>query len=156
MDKHYLAQFQILGTSVKTLKIVNDFIAIPDTPDIKRCFDISHSITSVDISEDDNTLSGLLLLNIKLKLKDTVHKKKYNLDLSIEGCFEAPLEMGEDRFRQMLRVNGVTSLYSISRAFIHSVSAQTLVSGSIILPMINVLEYSKDLDCEADHCTTDK
>jgi len=43
-------------------------------------------------------------------------------------------------------VNGITSLYSIARGFVQSTTSQTLVAGNVLLPMLNVVAYSKDLD----------
>ena len=66
--------------------------------------------------------------------------------MAIEGCFNAPSEMGEETFKNMLEVNGITSLYSIARGFVQSTSSQTLLTGSVLLPMINVVAYSRDLN----------
>ena len=73
-------------------------------------------------------------------------KKKYTVDMTIEGCFNAPAQIGEDTFKGMLKVNGVTSLYGIARGFVQSTTSQTLLSGSVLLPMFNVAAYSEDLD----------
>ena len=152
MDKRYISDFQIIGSSVKKLKLQNSFVVLTDDDSIRRTIDISHFITSVENVDGGKTLSGLLTLNVKLNV--TADKKKYSLDMAIEGCFEASCEMGEEKFREMLQVNGVTSLYSIARGFVQSITAQTLVSGSILLPMVNVLAYSRDLDKEKEEQKT--
>lgn len=143
VDK-YLADFQIIGSSIKTLKIKNDFISLGSGKNFKRKLDISHSITSIGSIENDTMLSGTIVLNIKVNI--SANKNKYNLDMSIEGCFKGPQQIGEEQFKKMLQVNGLTSLYSIARGFIQSTTAQTLSIGSVLLPMINVVAYSKDLD----------
>ncbi len=144
MSNQYLSEFQMIGNAIKNLKIKNDFIALGNGKDFKRKFDVSHTITSIDLIDDGKTLSGTILLNIKVNI--SANKKKYSVDLSIEGCFNTPLEAGEEAFKKMLQINGVTSLYSIARGFIQGVSSQTLVSGNVLLPMFNVAAYSKDLD----------
>lgn len=148
MSNQYLSDFQIIGTSIKNFKIKNDFIAISNDNKFKRKIDLSHAIPSINVINDGKTYSGIILLNIKVSLSSS--KKKYIVDLCIEGCFNAPSEMGEESFKNMLRVNGITSLYSIARGFIQSTTSQTLLSGSILLPMFNVAAYSKDLDAKED------
>lgn len=66
--------------------------------------------------------------------------------MSIEGCFTAPDEIGEELFKKMLQINGITSLYSIARGFIQSTTSQTLMTGNVLLPMFNVAQYSRDLN----------
>lgn len=148
MSNQYLSDFQIIGTSIKNFKIKNDFIAIGNDNKYKRKIDLSHTIPSINVINDGKTYSGIILLNVKVSLSS--NKKKYIVDLCIEGCFNGPSEMGEDTFKNMLHVNGITSLYSIARGFIQSTTSQTLLSGSILLPMFNVAAYSKDLDEKED------
>lgn len=143
MSNEFLSQFQIIGSCIKNVKIKNDFISLGSGGAVKRKIDVSHTITSIN-TDDEQTLTGTILVNIKAVI--TAKKRKYSVDMSIEGCFEAPSEMGEKTFREMLQVNGLTSLYSIARGFVQSTTSQTLVSGSVLLPMFNVAAYSKDLD----------
>ena len=142
MSEKYLSDFQIVGTSIKSLKIKNDFVALEDRNKVKRKIDISHCLGAIEKNEEDAFLSGTIVLNIKVAISEG--KKKYNLDLAIEGCFIAPIEIKEEVFVGMLQVNGITSLYSIARGFIQSISAQSLAAGSVLLPMINVVSYSKN------------
>ncbi len=144
MDNKYLADFQIIGNSIKNLKIKNDFISLKEKNDTKKKIDISHSIVSVEEMLEEKIILGTIVLNIKVSISS--NKKKYILDMAIEGCFNAPVDMGEETFVNMLKVNGITSLYSIARGFVQSTTAQTLVEGNVLLPMLNVVAYSKDLD----------
>lgn len=144
MDNKYLADFQIIGNSIRNLKIKNDFISLKEKNDTKKKIDISHSIVSVEEMLEERMILGTVVLNIKVTISS--NKKKYNLDMAIEGCFNAPLEMGKETFINMLKVNGITSLYSIARGFVQSTTSQTLVEGNVLLPMLNVVAYSKELD----------
>lgn len=144
MSNQYLSEFQIIGSSIKSLKIRNDFVSLSDVENIKRSIDVSHSVPIIELIDDGETFSGIVLLQIKFSL--SASKKKYIVDLTIEGCFNAPTKIGEDTFKGMLKVNGVTSLYGIARGFIQSTTSQTLLSGSVLLPMFNVAAYSEDLD----------
>ena len=144
MMSNYLSDFQIIGSSVKSFKIRNDFVSLNNIGKAKRTIDLSHSIGTVEEIDEGTVYSGIVLLTIKTTISSG--KKKYIVDLTIEGCLNAPIGIGEDTFKEMLKVNGVTSLYSIARGFVQSTTSQTLVSGSVLLPMFNVVAYSKDLD----------
>lgn len=144
MNNKYFSDFQIIGSSVKSLRIKNDFVSLGNGNNIKRKIDISHYIVAVEKIEEGTILSGTIVLNIKVNISEK--KRKYNLEMAIEGCFNAPVEMGEEMFNSMLQVNGITSLYSIARGFVQSTSSQTLASGYVLLPMLNVVAYSRDLN----------
>lgn len=144
MSNQYLSEFQIIGSSIKSLKIRNDFVSLSDVDNIKRTIDVSHSVPVIELIDEGETFSGIVLLKIKSTI--SANKKKYTVDMTIEGCFNAPAKIGEDTFKGMLKVNGVTSLYGIARGFIQSTTSQTLLSGSVLLPMFNVAAYSEDLD----------
>lgn len=144
MNNKYLSDFQIIGSTIKNVKIRNDFLSLSNGNNVKRKIDVSHLLGNIELVEDGQVLSGTIILNIKVNISE--NKKKYNLDMAIEGCFNAPSEMGEETFKNMLEVNGITSLYSIARGFVQSTSSQTLLTGSVLLPMINVVAYSRDLN----------
>lgn len=143
MDNNYLSDFQIIGSTIKSVKIKNDFLTLSNNS-VKRKIDISHSVGNIDVIEDGKFFSGIIVLNIKVNVSQ--NKNKYNLDMSIEGCFNASTEIGEENFKNMLELNGIASLYSIARGFVQSTSSQTLLAGSVLLPLINVIEYSRNVN----------
>ena len=148
MNNKYLSDFQIIGSTIKNVKIKNDFLTLSNRNTAKRKIDVSHSLGSIELVEDGQVLSGTITLNIKVNISE--NKRKYSLDMSIEGCFNAPSEMGEETFKNMLGINGITSLYSIARGFVQSTSSQTLLTGSVLLPMFNVVAYSEDLSAKCE------
>ena len=148
MTKNYISAFQYLGSRITDVRIKNDFIELGNSNNIKKSIDVSHEIISIEEINNGESLSGVIKVNIKVIEKIDNHK--YNVTMSIEGCFAAPVEIGEDTFKKMLQINGITSLYSIARGFIQSTTSQTLMSGNILLPMFNVAEYSKDLNEKND------
>lgn len=144
MENKFLSAFQIVGSTIKSVKIRNDLLTLNNNNNVKRKIDISHLLGNIELLDDGKTLSGTIILNIKVNISE--NKKKYILEMSIEGCFNAPSEIGEETFKKMLEVNGITSLYSIARGFVQSTSSQTVLSGNVLLPMINVVAYSKSLN----------
>ncbi len=143
MDNKYISDFQIIGSSIKSLTIKNDFVSMPNNNSVKRKLGVTHEICSIDVNEEEEIYTGILLLNIDVTA--SMEKQRYKLKLAIEGCFNAPTNMPKETFEHMMTVNGITSLYSIARGFIQSVTAQTLLDGSILIPMINVVEYSEQI-----------
>ena len=144
MKNKYMSAFQYIGSRITNVRIKNDFIELSDSNDIKKSIDVSHEIMSIEKINDDKSLFGLIDVNIKVNARK--ENKKYNVSMSIEGCFTAPVEIGKDMFKQMLQINGLTSLYSVARGFIQSTTSQTLMSGNVLLPMFNVVQYSEDLN----------
>lgn len=143
MNQNYMSAFQYVGSRITNLRIKNDFIDLIESNDVKKSIDVSHEILSIKKINDGKVFLGIINVNIKVNAKK--EKKKYNVSMSIEGAFTAPVEIGEELFENMLQINGITSLYSVARGFIQSTTSQTLMSGNVLLPMFNVAQYSKDL-----------
>ena len=144
MNNNYMSAFQYIGSRITSLKIKNDFVDLFDSNEVKKSIDVSHEILSIEKVNEGKSLLGIINLNIKVNTKKD--KQKYNISMSIEGCFTAPDEIGEELFKKMLQINGITSLYSIARGFIQSTTSQTLMMGNVLLPMFNVAQYSRDLN----------
>ena len=138
--KKCLAEFQIVGSRITHIKMKNDFVLL-DSPDkTKKRLDLTHKVIEV-VKDGQGSLRGILALQVNVVL--TEGKTKFQLSIEIEGCFSCPESTEEDKFQQMLEINGVTTLYGIARATIISLTAQTFMSGAVTLPMINVHQYSK-------------
>ena len=144
MDQNYMSAFQYAGSRITNLRIKNDFIDLIESNNVKKSIDVSHEILSINKINDGKVFLGVINVNIKVNAKK--EKKKYNVSMSIEGAFTAPVEIGEELFENMLQINGITSLYSIARGFIQSTTSQTLMTGNVLLPMFNVAQYSRDLN----------
>ena len=144
MNNKYLSAFEYIGSRITNFRIKNDFIDLIDSDKVKKSIDVSHEILSIEKFNEGKAFSGVI--NVNIKVSEKIDKHKYNITMSIEGCFTAPVEIGEGVFKKRLQINGITSLYSIARGFIQSTTSQTLMSGNILLPMFNVAEYSKDLN----------
>lgn len=142
IDNSILAKFQMIGTRIVSLNIKNDSLSSDIISHGKKNLEISHEIVSVELHES-NLLIGAVQLHISVRV--VFDKAKFSLKLVLEGGFSAPPEMGDEMFRRMLSLNGIASLYGIARAQILSITSQSFADGSLILPMIDVSRYSKDL-----------
>ena len=141
IDEKIIAKFQMLGSRIVSLNVRNNSLSSSVIGLGKKNLELSHEIISCENHED--IFLGIIHLNVGVKIKQD--KLQYTLKLVLEGGFSAPQEMGEAMFRKMLSLNGIASLYGIARAHICSISSQSFTDGSLVLPMIDVTQYSKDL-----------
>lgn len=132
-----LPDFEFLGSSIRQLKINNNLISLP--PNLSLSFGIDIAIENIEMDSDLNKRVGTLLLKVEIKAKAPKQKNKSSFLLEIEGCFATTVE--EQKFINMLYINGGSCLYSIARTIILNVSAQTYKNGKITLPMINMVEF---------------
>ncbi len=142
INSNIMASFQMLGSRVVSLNVKNDSLSSNIIALGKKDLEISHELVSAELQE--GMLIGIIRLNVSVRIKQD--KTRYTLKLCIEGGFSAPQEMGNDNFKRMMSLNGIASLYSIARAHICTISSQSFADGSIMLPMIDVTKYSKNLD----------
>lgn len=76
------------------------------------------------------------MINVHVENKNN-SEDNYTFKMTIEGCFSVEKSFPVEQFKEMLRINGSAALYSIARGFIMGVSAQTMFSGQIVLPLLN-------------------
>lgn len=144
MNEKVYSEFHFVGNSIRKAIIENNLIVFYDEKEFERFLDLSHEILSVGISDEGDEISGVIDLHIDLTIEQ--ERKTYKISMTIEGCFTAPAEMGKDNFKEMLQINGLATLYSIARGYIQSISAQSLFGGVVLLPMLNVAEYSQNIN----------
>lgn len=138
--------FQFVGNSINVLDLQNDFISIPDS-NLSKEFDVSYKIES--INEDEANIWGTINLYVACLLKldgesDNDESPNLSLNLILNGCFKDVKGISKEEFEKSLSINGCAALYSVARSIIISISAQSVISGSIVLPMINVFRLHEE------------
>lgn len=133
------SQFQLLSFMVVKLEFNNTFLIYDERKPGKKQIDVAYKICHTDVIEEKNKRIGALDLIINVSSK--IDEQEYTLKAIIRGFFDAPDEMSEDTFTQMLRINGCTALYSIGRGIISSISSQTFSFGNVVLPMVNFVRF---------------
>ena len=92
-----------------------------------------------DIRESENKFIGQIkmIYDISLLVKD---EKIGKIHLEEEGLFDGNKELGKEKFEEMLKYNGASTLSQIARAYIIS---NTALSGmpTIKLPLVNFVEF---------------
>lgn len=97
-----------------------------------------------DILETNEIMQSELHLLIQMDGRTDTDRELFQLRLDMMGVFEGNSEkIDRERFLNMLKVNGLSTLMQLSRAY---VTASTALSGfvnPIHFPMINVYELVK-------------
>lgn len=137
--KNVESQFQLLSSMVVHLNLNNSFLIYDERKPGKKDIDVSYKICHVAVDEEKKTRLGVL--DLIVSVSSEMDDREYALKVVLRGFFEAPVEMSEETFERMLKVNGCTALYSIARGTIGSISAQTFSFGNIVLPMVNFVHF---------------
>ncbi|MCR4442714.1 MAG: protein-export chaperone SecB [Peptococcaceae bacterium] len=134
--KEISADFQFLGNRVCKFKLETFPINVREKAEVN--FEIDYKIG--DISEENNTLIGRIVL--KEQIKATVKKKTlYKCQVEVEGVFAGnPEVLNREKFKKMVELNGLVTLFHILRAYLIGVSAQSGINPPIKTPMINVMK----------------
>ncbi len=84
---------------------------------------------------------GNLLMQISITVKSEDNNPDDSFAIALEGSFWANKDMDDDRFLDLLNINGGAALYSIARSKLETISAVTYEEGKILLPMINMIQF---------------
>lgn len=136
-----ISPFQMKKNKVIKFKIVqndNDLIYEEVRVNLGADYKISE-----DVVEDDKYLAKLDLL-IELEGVSDQNEQIFNIRLDMMGQFIGNTrKLSKEKFSEMLKINGVSTLLQLSRAFVTSVSALSGFARPINFPMVNVFELNK-------------
>lgn len=93
-----------------------------------------------DIQRGEDKLAGVIEFIVKARA--TVKKRiLYKVELVMEGAFGCESkQLSDEKFLEMLEVNGLITLSQISRAYIISVTSQSGITPPLRMPMINIMK----------------
>lgn len=93
----------------------------------------------------ENKKVGKLLLQIDISLKsEEPDSNEDTIKFVIEGEFSSDKSIDDDKFMELLNINGGAALYSIARSKIESISSIVYSEGKVLLPMINIIQYYQE------------
>lgn len=135
------ADLDFVGSSIHNVEIKADMIKISNQTKKAFALDIR---CSKPLIEDDAKFGKLLMqVDVSLKKEDeTLEPDTFKVVL--EGVFKASAELDDDKFMELLNINGGASLFSIARSKIEVLSSITYSEGKVLLPMINVIQYFQE------------
>lgn len=136
-----IAELDFIETTIHSIQITNKALSLLESSEKSFGLDIKHN---QPVIKDDKKYGGLLLeINIAIK-PENPDLKQDSIRLVMEGLFSASATMDDDKFLQLLNINGGAALYSIARAKIEAISGLVYNDGKILLPMINMLQYYQE------------
>ena len=132
------AELDFVGSSVHNVEIKSDMIRIFNSTKKSFGLDIKCSKPLVK----DNEKFGKLLMQVEVSLfKEDEELEPDSFKIVMEGVFKASNETSDEKFMELLNVNGGAALFSIARSKIEMLSSMTYAEGKIVLPMINIIQY---------------
>ena len=136
-----IAELDFVEATIHSIQMSNNTLNLSESSEKSFGLDIKHSQPVV--KEDKKY--GKLLLEINILIKpENPELKQDAIKLVMEGLFSTSNTMEDDRFLQLLNINGGAALYSIARAKIEAISGLVYNDGKILLPMINMLQYYQE------------
>ena len=131
--------FQLIKTSIISLDIKNNFIEYDERLNGQKSIDVAYQITDKRVIDTQKLYGGSVDLHITVVSK--INEQAFIIQMIYRGIFTAPLSMKQEQFNHMLLINGTTSLYTMARAVIMSISSQMFNGGAILLPMLNMIRF---------------
>ncbi len=139
-SQKFEAPFQLITTKITQFTMSNDFLELNDSQDLNRTVEIDYNIQHSNQTE--KIWQGVLDLIVQVTVAEKEENGKIlTCQLSIRGYFIGAPALGGDQFENMLKINGSSTLYSIARGFLISISSQSLKQGQIVLPMMNFVDF---------------
>lgn len=135
-SKSVLADFQFLGNRVS--KLVLDTRLIEEKGRAEVTIDFDYNVNEVETKEKKFLATLSLIIQVKAKIKNRI---LFRVELEMDGLFAGDArEISQEKFMNMLEMNGLVTLLHISRAYLLSVTSQSGIQPPVKIPMINVLK----------------
>jgi len=132
------AELDFVGSSIHNVEIKADMIRISNST--KKSFGLDIKCSKPLIKENEKF--GKLLMQVEVSLfKEDEELEPDSFKIVMEGVFKASNEIPDEKFMELLNVNGGAALFSIARSKIEVLSSLTYTEGKIVLPMINIIQY---------------
>lgn len=134
----FLSNFQFVTSRIIDISFHNELLCkINDG--CKKNIDLDYG--NIIINKSQNPLLGSTNLDININIADEKNHSA-TLKYSIMGVFSTTETDKIADFEQMIKINGLATLYSIARSHIIAISSLSGI-GTINIPMINVYEFVK-------------
>ncbi len=130
------AEIQFLGNRVSSFHF-DARVIDAKAQHAELSFEFDYNVKGIE--KHDNNLIGIIEFIVKAK---ATSKKKlfFKIVLVMEGAFACVKQIdNENKFQEMLEINGLVTLSQLSRAYILSVTSQSGIP-SVKMPMINVIK----------------
>ena len=134
------SEIELIGNSITNIDVKNNIAEYNN--DMSKSFGLD--VKDIKIEKHDNKKIGEVVLNIQVEVTGT-EDSTFKMDMDIDGAFATELETSDDKFMQLLYINGVSALLGIARGKIETITASVFNSGKISIPFVNVLDYYREI-----------
>lgn len=131
---------KLIATTIKNVSVENSIGGIER--EAKRSLGLN--ISEPHIEKYDNGFFAQLIIDFDIVIEQE-EKQEFKMKLSIEGAFLSEDDVEENRFKQLVGVNGAAAVIGIARGKIESITANIFNEGKVVLPFVNVVDYYKSL-----------
>ena len=131
---------ELIATTIKSVSVENGIGSIEKTA--KRLLGLNISEPHIE------RIKGSLVSQLTIDFEITIEQEddqKCELKLSIEGVFISDEGAEEEKFKQLVGVNGAAAIIGIARGKIESITANIFNEGKVVIPFVNVIDYYKSL-----------
>lgn len=141
--KNIQSNFQLIANSISNLVIKNDFVNLDESQELDKSFSLNPIKEHIEAHDGYKTAGMKLEVEAIVKEKNVECPRSFSAQFTIDGVFVADVQTSDSDFEEKLLINGSAALYSIARGFLTNISAQVLVDGKVILPLVNFMEFAK-------------
>ena len=142
--KPHISKFAFVEHTISKLNVTNGIHTFQEPELNSNKLELDYQILSVN--HTGNQYNGHLEISVKANVKNSL-KQNFKIHLVMNGYFIAssPEDIDENRnkFIDKLYINGTSTLYSIARSVVIDISAKSMASGQVRLPLINIFELHK-------------
>ncbi|NLI69750.1 MAG: preprotein translocase subunit SecB [Firmicutes bacterium] len=136
-DKDVSSDFIFIGNRVKNFNLETRQVNKKDQQAVLS-FDFEYNVNDVQRSEEK--LLGIIEFMVKARAK-IKRRILFKVELVMEGAFGCESKhLSEERFMEMLEINGLITLSHLSRAYLINVTSQSGFTPPLKMPMINVMK----------------
>ncbi|AGB18579.1 protein-export chaperone SecB [Thermoanaerobacterium thermosaccharolyticum] len=132
-----LADFQFVANRVSEFKIETRDIGTNEAK-VHVTYDFDYNIKEINEFEDKYIGYIEFITVIKAKVKNSI---LFKINLTMEGVFVGNTQkLKQEDFLDMLELNGLTTLFQLSRAYILTVTSLSGINPPVKLPMVNIFK----------------
>lgn len=147
------SDFTFIGSTINNLELKNNIIALDDDATKNVNMDIDVSTLNKLKDEIGPYTQACVQLTLDIHLKNPSNQSTSTpatctLRISVDGCF-ITRSIDDQTFNNMLYINGGSTLYSIARSHVLTISSQAFMEGKILLPLVNMVEFVEEYHCNS-------
>lgn len=131
--------FQFIENRVNKLEVKNSLIDFSEKSLKREIKKLDYIVTNY--SENGELFLGALSLDLEVLIASK-SEQSVSFYIQVEGLFKGDKsKINKEQFEKMLEINGSSTLLSIARGIVISISALCSFNGQIRIPLMNMLAY---------------